>query len=106
MLAGLCGPCCLNVPKPFLQTKREEEHKLVKSKVVNEEEVVRVPLAFAMVKLMRSLPQEVMEANLPRYIIGQAGGLQRNSDLLLSPGFGISFVRKRNTAMVCCRSKS
>ncbi|ELW71577.1 Small subunit processome component 20 like protein [Tupaia chinensis] len=47
-------------------TKREEEHKLVKSKVVNDEEVVRVPLAFAMVKLMQSLPQEVMEANLPR----------------------------------------
>ncbi|XP_022455485.1 small subunit processome component 20 homolog isoform X2 [Delphinapterus leucas] len=46
-------------------TKREEEHKLIKSKVVNDEEVVRVPLAFAMVKLMQSLPQEVMEANLP-----------------------------------------
>lgn len=52
-----------------MQTKREEEHKLVKSKVVNEEEVVRVPLAFAMVKLMRSLPREVMEANLPRYVV-------------------------------------
>nr|XP_048274589.1 small subunit processome component 20 homolog [Myodes glareolus] len=50
-------------------TKREEEHKLVKSKVVNEEEVVRVPLAFAMVKLMRSLPQEVMEANLPSVLL-------------------------------------
>ncbi|EHB06649.1 Small subunit processome component 20-like protein [Heterocephalus glaber] len=47
-------------------TKREEEHKLIKSKVVNDEEVVRVPLAFAMVKLLRSVPQEVMEANLPR----------------------------------------
>ncbi|XP_052022007.1 small subunit processome component 20 homolog [Apodemus sylvaticus] len=50
-------------------TKREEEHKLVKSKVVNDEEVVRVPLAFAMVKLMRSLPQEVMEANLPSILL-------------------------------------
>ncbi|XP_037067814.1 small subunit processome component 20 homolog [Peromyscus leucopus] len=50
-------------------TKREEEHKLVKSKVVNEEEVVRVPLAFAMVKLMRSLPREVMEANLPSVLL-------------------------------------
>lgn len=45
--------------------KRDEEHKLAKSKEVNEEEVVRVPIAFAMVKLMQSLPQEVMEANLP-----------------------------------------
>ncbi|KAM9672998.1 small subunit processome component 20 homolog isoform 2-T2 [Trichechus inunguis] len=50
-------------------TKREEEHKLVKSKVVNDEEVVRVPLAFAMVKLMQSLPQEVMDANLPSILL-------------------------------------
>eukprot|EP00070_Physeter_catodon_P039396 XP_028346290.1 small subunit processome component 20 homolog isoform X4 [Physeter catodon] len=50
-------------------SKREEEHKLIKSKVVNDEEVVRVPLAFAMVKLMQSLPQEVMEANLPSILL-------------------------------------
>ncbi|KAI5213125.1 small subunit processome component 20 homolog [Manis pentadactyla] len=50
-------------------TKREEEHKLIKSKVVNDEEVARVPLAFAMVKLMQSLPQEVMEANLPSILL-------------------------------------
>nr|XP_056703398.1 small subunit processome component 20 homolog [Euleptes europaea] len=47
------------------KVKRDEEHKLVKSKVVNDEEVVRVPLAFAMVKLMQSLPKDVMEENLP-----------------------------------------
>ncbi|XP_072856319.2 small subunit processome component 20 homolog isoform X1 [Pogona vitticeps] len=47
------------------KVKRDEEHKLVKSKVVNEDEVVRVPLAFAMVKLMQSLPLDVMEENLP-----------------------------------------
>nr|KAF6454220.1 UTP20 small subunit processome component [Molossus molossus] len=50
-------------------TKREEEHKLIKSKVVNDEEVVRVPLAFAMVKLMQSLPSDVMEANLPGILL-------------------------------------
>nr|XP_058937875.1 small subunit processome component 20 homolog isoform X2 [Kogia breviceps] len=50
-------------------SKREEEHKLIKSKIVNDEEVVRVPLAFAMVKLMQSLPQEVMEANLPSILL-------------------------------------
>ncbi|XP_016078659.1 PREDICTED: small subunit processome component 20 homolog isoform X2 [Miniopterus natalensis] len=50
-------------------TKREEEHKLIKSKVVNDEEVVRVPLAFAMVKLMQSLPPEVMETNLPSILL-------------------------------------
>ncbi|XP_049638753.1 small subunit processome component 20 homolog isoform X1 [Suncus etruscus] len=50
-------------------TKREEEHKLIKSKIVNDEEVVRVPLAFAMVKLMQSLPHEVLEANLPSILL-------------------------------------
>ncbi|KAM7116358.1 small subunit processome component 20 homolog [Molossus nigricans] len=50
-------------------TKREEEHKLIKSKIVNDEEVVRVPLAFAMVKLMQSLPSDVMEANLPGILL-------------------------------------
>ncbi|XP_056430567.1 small subunit processome component 20 homolog isoform X2 [Hyla sarda] len=51
------------------KVKREEEHKLVKSKVVNEEEVVRVPIAFAVVKLMQTLPQEMMEAHLPSILL-------------------------------------
>ncbi|XP_069829345.1 small subunit processome component 20 homolog [Dendropsophus ebraccatus] len=51
------------------KVKREEEHKLAKTKVVNEEEVVRVPIAFALVKLMQTLPQEVMEANLPSILL-------------------------------------
>uniref|UniRef100_A0A8C3GEN4 UTP20 small subunit processome component n=1 Tax=Cairina moschata TaxID=8855 RepID=A0A8C3GEN4_CAIMO len=48
---------------------RNEEHKLVKSSVVNDDEVVRVPLAFAMVRVMQCLPQEVMEANLPSILL-------------------------------------
>uniref|UniRef100_H3APA8 UTP20 small subunit processome component n=1 Tax=Latimeria chalumnae TaxID=7897 RepID=H3APA8_LATCH len=51
------------------KVKRDDEHKLVKSKVVNDEEVVRVPIAFAMIKLMQSLPKEVMEANLPSVLL-------------------------------------
>uniref|UniRef100_A0A8D0GIN0 UTP20 small subunit processome component n=1 Tax=Sphenodon punctatus TaxID=8508 RepID=A0A8D0GIN0_SPHPU len=51
------------------KVKRDEEHKLVKSKVVKDEEVVRVPLAFAMVKVMQSLPQEILEANLPSILL-------------------------------------
>ncbi|XP_060101236.1 small subunit processome component 20 homolog [Heteronotia binoei] len=51
------------------KVKRDEEHKLVKSKVVNDEEVVRVPLAFAMVKLMQSLPKHIMEENLPSIVL-------------------------------------
>uniref|UniRef100_A0A3P8W978 UTP20 small subunit processome component n=1 Tax=Cynoglossus semilaevis TaxID=244447 RepID=A0A3P8W978_CYNSE len=44
---------------------RDEEHKSIKSKAVKEEEVVRIPIAFAMVKLMQTLPPHIMEGNLP-----------------------------------------
>ncbi|KAI7792184.1 putative small subunit processome component 20-like protein [Triplophysa rosa] len=51
------------------KVKRDDEHKTVKSKEVMDEEVVRVPIAFAMIQLMRSLPQDVMEANLPGVLL-------------------------------------
>ncbi|XP_066524697.1 small subunit processome component 20 homolog [Hoplias malabaricus] len=51
------------------KVKRDDEHKTVKSKDVKEEEVARVPIAFAMVRLMQSLPQEVMESNLPGVLL-------------------------------------
>ncbi|XP_036433359.1 small subunit processome component 20 homolog [Colossoma macropomum] len=51
------------------KVKRDEEHKTVKSKDVKEEEVARVPIAFAMVRLMQSFPQEVMESNLPGVLL-------------------------------------
>lgn len=56
-----CGSVCL-------QVQRDEEHKAVKSKDVKDEEVARIPIAFAMVKLMQTLPPNVMEANLPGYV--------------------------------------
>ncbi|XP_061662596.1 small subunit processome component 20 homolog [Syngnathoides biaculeatus] len=55
---------CLNA-----KVKRDDEHKTVKSKDVKEEEVARIPIAFAMVKLMQTLPPEIMEANLPGILI-------------------------------------
>ncbi|XP_076861032.1 LOW QUALITY PROTEIN: small subunit processome component 20 homolog [Brachyhypopomus gauderio] len=51
------------------KVKRDEEHKTVKSKDVKEEEVARVPIAFAMVRVMQSLPQEAMEDNLPGVLL-------------------------------------
>lgn len=48
--------------------KRDDECKAVKSKDVKEEEVARVPIAFAMVKLMQTLPTTVMDVNLPGYV--------------------------------------
>uniref|UniRef100_A0A4W6DX43 UTP20 small subunit processome component n=1 Tax=Lates calcarifer TaxID=8187 RepID=A0A4W6DX43_LATCA len=52
-----------------LTAKRDEEHKAVKSKDVKDEEVVRVPIAFAMVKLIQTLPPHIMESNLPGILI-------------------------------------
>ncbi|XP_072235229.1 small subunit processome component 20 homolog [Leuresthes tenuis] len=51
------------------KVKRDEEHKAVKSKDVKDEEVARIPIAFAMVKLMQTLPPHIMEANLPGILI-------------------------------------
>ncbi|XP_008399503.1 small subunit processome component 20 homolog isoform X2 [Poecilia reticulata] len=51
------------------KVKRDEEHKAVRSKDVKDEEVVRIPIAFAMVKLMQTLPPHIMEANLPGILI-------------------------------------
>lgn len=39
----------------------------MKSKDVKDEEVARIPIAFAMVKLMQTLPLHIMDANLPGY---------------------------------------
>uniref|UniRef100_UPI00398E4C32 small subunit processome component 20 homolog n=1 Tax=Pristiophorus japonicus TaxID=55135 RepID=UPI00398E4C32 len=51
------------------KVKRDEQHKLVKSKIVNDEELVRIPIAFTMVKLMQTLPKEIMDSNLPSILI-------------------------------------
>ncbi|XP_054655986.1 small subunit processome component 20 homolog [Dunckerocampus dactyliophorus] len=51
------------------KVKRDDEHKAVKSKDVKDEEVVRIPIAFAMVKVMQTLPPHIMEANLPGILI-------------------------------------
>ncbi|XP_056312047.1 small subunit processome component 20 homolog [Danio aesculapii] len=51
------------------KVKRDDEHKSVKSKEVKDEEVVRVPIAFAMIQLMKTLPKDVMEANLPGILL-------------------------------------
>ncbi|CAL1568682.1 unnamed protein product [Knipowitschia caucasica] len=51
------------------KVQRDEEHKAVKSKELKEEEVVRIPIAFAMVKVMQTLPPHIMEVNLPGILI-------------------------------------
>uniref|UniRef100_G3Q5U5 UTP20 small subunit processome component n=1 Tax=Gasterosteus aculeatus aculeatus TaxID=481459 RepID=G3Q5U5_GASAC len=43
-----------------LTAKRDDEHNAVRSKDVKDEETARIPIAFAMVKLMQTLPPHVM----------------------------------------------
>lgn len=50
----------------FIQTKSDDEHKKAKaSKFAEDEEVLRVPIALALVKLMQGLPHKTLDFNLP-----------------------------------------
>ncbi|MBN3303699.1 UTP20 protein, partial [Amia calva] len=74
------------------RVQRDEEHKMAKSKEVKEEEVVRVPIAFAMVKLMQSLPKEVMEANLPRSVMCEIRDIARNTLIKIMDALGVHYL--------------
>ncbi|XP_069760571.1 small subunit processome component 20 homolog isoform X2 [Narcine bancroftii] len=67
------------------KVKRDEHHKLVKSKLVNDEELVRIPIAFAVVKLMQTLPKEIMENNLPNILINICMMLRNRAQEIRDP---------------------
>ncbi len=49
-----------------LQAESDDVHKLAGSgKFAADEEVLRVPIALAMIKLMKILPHNTLEHNLP-----------------------------------------
>ena len=48
-----------------LQEKSEDEHKLVRTNYAEDSEVLRVPIALAMIKLLQNLPHKSLEHNLP-----------------------------------------
>ncbi|CAB1444416.1 unnamed protein product [Pleuronectes platessa] len=66
------------------KVKRDDEHKAVRSKDVKEEEVSRIPIAFAMVKLMQTLPPHIMEANLYRVCVHLRNRFQEVRDVARS----------------------
>uniref|UniRef100_A0A2C9JTH6 Uncharacterized protein n=1 Tax=Biomphalaria glabrata TaxID=6526 RepID=A0A2C9JTH6_BIOGL len=51
------------------KAKRDDEHKLVKSKYPEDEEILRVPIALAMIKLLQNLPKGTLENRLPGIIL-------------------------------------
>ncbi|XP_061420704.1 small subunit processome component 20 homolog [Lethenteron reissneri] len=51
------------------RSKAEMDHKAVRTRGVDEEQVARIPLALAVVKLLQALPSKVLEANLPSVVL-------------------------------------
>ncbi|XP_041354948.1 small subunit processome component 20 homolog [Gigantopelta aegis] len=51
------------------KARSDSEHKSVRSKYVEDEEILRVPLALAMVKLLQNLPHGSLERNLPGILL-------------------------------------
>ncbi|XP_076304449.1 small subunit processome component 20 homolog isoform X2 [Tachypleus tridentatus] len=47
------------------KTRSDEEHKLARRSFPEDEEILRVPIAIAMVKLLQVLPHGMLEQNLP-----------------------------------------
>ena len=57
----------------IFQTKSDDQHKLaVPGKYAEDEEILRVPIALAMVKMLQALPKGGLEKNLPRYVTIEA----------------------------------
>nr|XP_027223917.1 small subunit processome component 20 homolog [Penaeus vannamei] len=46
------------------RSKADMEHKVNKSKYPEDEDIKRIPLAFALVKLLKKLPQKMLDANV------------------------------------------
>ncbi|XP_034333284.2 small subunit processome component 20 homolog [Magallana gigas] len=49
--------------------KSEDEHKLVRKNIAEDSEVLRVPIALAMIKLLQNLPHKSLEHNLPGILL-------------------------------------
>ena len=55
----------------MFQTKGDEVHKLAERvRYPEDEEILRVPIALAMIKLLQNLPKGTLENRLPGSVIG------------------------------------
>lgn len=48
-----------------VQVKSDEIHKLAQAKYAEDEEILRVPIAMAMIKLLQKLPDGALKYKLP-----------------------------------------
>lgn len=51
------------------KVRSETEHKLVKSKYAEDFEILRVPIALTMIKLLKNLPEDSLKSNLPSILL-------------------------------------
>ncbi|XP_067674264.1 small subunit processome component 20 homolog [Haliotis asinina] len=58
---------------------REEEHKSVRSKFTDDHEILRVPIALAMIKLLQTLPREALKHKLPGILMKVCSFLKSRS---------------------------
>ncbi|WAR09427.1 UTP20-like protein [Mya arenaria] len=61
------------------KNKNDEEHKVNKTKVPEDEEILRVPIALAMVKLLQNLPKGAVERYLPGILLKVCNFLKSRS---------------------------
>ncbi|XP_046556646.1 LOW QUALITY PROTEIN: small subunit processome component 20 homolog [Haliotis rubra] len=58
---------------------REEEHKSVRSKFADDHEILRVPIALAMIKLLQTLPRGALKHKLPGILMKVCSFLKSRS---------------------------
>ncbi|KAH3726396.1 hypothetical protein DPMN_052258, partial [Dreissena polymorpha] len=61
------------------KSKSDDEHKVNKSKFPEDEEILRVPIALAMVKLLQNLPKGALERFLPGILLKVCNFLKSRS---------------------------
>ena len=49
----------------YIQVKSDEIHKLAQAKYAEDEEILRVPIAMAMIKLLQKMPDGALKYKLP-----------------------------------------
>ncbi|XP_022238550.1 small subunit processome component 20 homolog [Limulus polyphemus] len=62
------------------KTRSDEEHKLAGRSYPEDEEILRVPIAIAMVKLLQALPHGMLEQNLPGLFLKTCNLLKSRSE--------------------------
>ena len=81
------------------RSKREKQHKAVKDHYPEDDEILRVPIALALVNLLKNLPPGTLQRNLPGYVSLYSIDQNCHADVFL-------LLRNRMFSKVCTFLKS